>query len=413
MDDRVKVLYFHQHFVTPKGAGAIRSYAMARKLVERGHSVTMVCGSAQGGTTGLTGEFINGQRRGLVDGIDVLELNLEYSNSDGFAKRIKTFLSFAFRSVKVAMTEKYDLVFATTTPLTAGIPGILARWLRGKPFVFEVRDLWPELPKAMGVITNPIVLWAMGVLEWASYRSAHRLVGLSPGIVEGIKKRGVPSERITMIPNGCDLDIFAAEVEPWRPEGVSGSDLMAIFAGTHGMANGLDAVLDTAAELKLRGRSDIKLLLIGNGKFKPALQERAGREALDNVVFHEPVNKTRLAGLMKSTDLGMQILANVPAFYYGTSPNKFFDYIAAGLPVLNNYPGWLAGMIEREQCGYAVPAADPKAFADALERAAADRDGLKAMGLHSRRLAEREFDRDKLSDQWVGWLEDAFRGAGR
>src|SRR5690606_35299399 len=137
------------------------------------------------------------------------------------------------------------------------------------------------------------------------------------------------------------------------------------------------------------------------------------REALDNVVFHEPVNKTRLAGLMKSTDLGMQILANVPAFYYGTSPNKFFDYIAAGLPVLNNYPGWLAGMIEREQCGYAVPAADPKAFADALERAAADRDGLKAMGLHSRRLAEREFDRDELSDQWVGWLEDAFRGAGR
>lgn len=413
MDDRVKVLYFHQHFVTPKGAGAIRSYAMARKLVERGHSVTMVCGSAQGGTTGLAGEFVNGQRRGMVDGIDVLELNLEYSNSDGFAKRIKTFLSFAFRSVKVAMTEKYDLVFATTTPLTAGIPGILARWLRRKPFVFEVRDLWPELPKAMGVISNPIILWAMGVLEWASYRSAHRLVGLSPGIVEGIKKRGVPSERITMIPNGCDLDIFATDVEPWRPEGIADSDLMAIFAGTHGMANGLDAVLDTAAELKRRGRSDIKLLLIGNGKLKPALQERANREALDNVVFHDPVNKTRLAGLMQSTDLGMQVLANVPAFYYGTSPNKFFDYIAAGLPVLNNYPGWLAGMIEREQCGYAVPPADPKAFADALERAAADREGLKLMGVNSRALAEREFDREKLSDRWVGWLEDAFRGAGR
>lgn len=409
----MKVLYFHQHFVTPKGAGAIRSYAMARKLVERGHSVTMVCGSAQGGTTGLTGEFVNGQRRGMVDGVEVLELDLEYSNSDGFAKRIMTFLSFAFRSVKVAMTEKYDLVFATTTPLTAGIPGILARWLRRKPFVFEVRDLWPELPKAMGVITNPIILWAMGVLEWASYRSAHRLVGLSPGIVEGIEKRGVPSERVTMIPNGCDLDIFAADVEPWRPEGIDDSDLMAIFAGTHGMANGLDAVLDAAAELKRRGRSDIKLLLIGNGKLKPALQERAGREALDNVVFHDPVNKARLAGLMQSTDLGMQVLANVPAFYYGTSPNKFFDYIAAGLPVLNNYPGWLAGMIEQQQCGYAVPPADPQSFADALERAAAEREGLKVMGANSRALAAREFDRDKLSDQWVGWLEEAFRSAGR
>ena len=411
MDDRVKVLYFHQHFVTPKGAGAIRSYAMARKLIERGHSVTMVCGSAQGSTTGLTGEFVNGQRRGMVDGIDVLELNLEYSNSDSFGKRIKTFLSFALRSVKVALTEKYDLVFATTTPLTAGIPGIFARWIRRKPFVFEVRDLWPELPKAMGVITNPVILWAMGVLEWVSYRSAHRLVGLSPGIVEGIRKRGVPAERIAMIPNGCDLDIFASDGEPWRPAEIADTDLMAIFAGTHGMANGLDAVLDAAAELKRRGRSDIKLLLIGNGKLKAGLQARAAAEGLDNVVFHDPVNKTRLAGLMQSTDLGMQILANVPAFYYGTSPNKFFDYIAAGLPVLNNYPGWLAGMIETQECGYAVPPADPKAFADALERAAGERDRLKAMGGNSRALAEREFDRDKLSEKWVGWLEDAYREA--
>nr|WP_218947876.1 glycosyltransferase family 4 protein [Pollutimonas harenae] len=413
MGEAVKVLYFHQHFVTPKGAGAIRSYAMARKLIERGHSVTLVCGSAQGGTTGLVGNFVNGQRRGVVDGIDVLELNLEYSNSDGFAKRVRTFLSFALRSVKVALTEQYDLVFATTTPLTAGIPGILARWLRSKPFVFEVRDLWPELPKAMGVVTNPVLLSAMSLLEWVSYRSAHSLIGLSPGIVEGIKKRGVPAERITMIPNGCDLDIFATEAEPWRPEEIADTDLMAIFAGTHGIANGLDAVLDAAAELKRRGISDIKLLLIGNGKLKPALQERARREGLDNVVFHDPVIKTRLAGLMQSTDLGMQILANVPAFYYGTSPNKFFDYISAGLPVLSNYPGWLAGMIENEQCGYVVPPADPKAFADALERAAANRGGLKVMSANSRTLAKREFDRRQLSDQWVVWVEDTFRKRGR
>ncbi|NYT60523.1 glycosyltransferase family 4 protein [Alcaligenaceae bacterium] len=403
----MKVLYFHQHFVTPKGAGAIRSYAMARKLIERGHSVTMVCGSAQGSTTGLNGEFINGQRRGLVDGIDVIELNLEYSNQDGFAKRIKVFLGFALRSVKIAFTEKYDLVFATTTPLTAGIPGILARWLRGKPFVFEVRDLWPELPKAMGVIKNPLILGAMGVLEWASYRSAHRLIGLSPGIVKGIQKRGVSAERIAMIPNGCDLDIFATQAEPWRPEGIADTDLMAIFAGTHGMANGLDAVLDAAAELKRRGRNDIKLLLIGNGKLKPRLQKRVAHEGLDNMVFHDPVNKTRLAGLMQSTDIGMQILANVPAFYYGTSPNKFFDYIAAGLPVLNNYPGWLAGMIASEDCGYAVPPADSVAFADALEQAASQRDQLKVQGANSRRLAEREFDRAILSDRWVDWVEQA------
>ena len=403
----MKVLYFHQHFVTPKGAGAIRSYAMARKMVERGHSVTMVCGSAQGGTTGLTGSFVNGRRRGLVDGIDVIELNLEYSNSDGFAKRIKTFLSFALRSVQIALTEKYDLVFATTTPLTAGIPGILARWLRGKPFVFEVRDLWPELPKAMGVIKNPVVLWAMGMLEWVSYRSAHRLIGLSPGIVKGIKARGVSADRIAMVPNGCDLDIFSANEEPWRPEMFGPDDFMAVFAGTHGMANGLDAVLDAAAVLKQRGRIDIKFLLIGNGKLKPQLQDRAQREGLDNVVFHDPVNKRRLAGLMRSADLGMQILANVPAFCYGTSPNKFFDYIAAGVPVLNNYPGWLAEMIESNGCGYAVPAADPAAFADSLELAAAEQDQLVVKGERARELAEREFDRRVLSDKWARWVEGA------
>lgn len=266
-----------------------------------------------------------------------------YSNADGFLKRGLTFVKFALRSIGLAFTEQYDVLFATTTPLTAGIPGIFARWLRGKPFVFEVRDLWPELPRAMGVIRNPLVLWAMGVLEWMSYRSAHRLVGLSPGIVEGIAHRGVPRDRIASVPNGCDLGIFAGDVQPWRPAKVRATDLTAVFAGTHGMANGLDAVLNVAVELKHRGRDDIKLVLIGQGKLKAGLQARAARDGLDNVVFHDPVNKAKLAGLMAATDLGLQILANVPAFYYGTSPNKFFDYIAAGLPVLNNYPGWLSG----------------------------------------------------------------------
>ncbi|SOB74549.1 Glycosyltransferase involved in cell wall bisynthesis [Marinobacter sp. LV10R510-11A] len=400
----MKVLYFHQHFVTPKGAGAIRSYALARKLVERGHSVTMVCGSNTTGTTGLEGPFTKGKRNGEVDGIDVIELDLAYSNNDGLLKRAWTFISFALRSIWIALTAKYDLVFATTTPLTAGIPGIFARWLRGKPFVFEVRDLWPELPREMGVITNPVVLWAMGVLEWVSYRSAHRLVGLSPGIVEGIKKRGVPAERIAMVPNGCDLDIFTNLVEPWRPAEVAETDLLAVFAGTHGMANGLDAVLNAAVELKKRGRKEIKFLLIGSGKLKPALMARAARESLDNVVFHDPVTKNKLAGLMRATDIGMQILANVPAFYYGTSPNKFFDYIAAGVPVLNNYPGWLADMIEREQCGYAVPPADPVAFADALVDAADKRSELPEMGKRAKALAMREFDREKMAGQWVDWV---------
>ena len=403
----MKVLYFHQHFSTPQGAGGNRSYWMARRLIARGHEVTMVCGSSQFGDRGIFKPFYKGMRKGTVDGIHVIEFDLQYANADSFVKRSETFLQFAARSIGVALFRDYDLVFATSTPLTAGIPGVFTRWLRKKPFVFEVRDLWPELPREMGVIKNPLVLGAMGVLEWGSYRSADRLIGLSPGIVQGIERLGVSPERVAMIPNGCDLKVFSQTNSRWRPGGVTKNDLMAIFTGAHGIANGLDAVLDAAVELAKRGRRDIKLVLVGDGKLKPALQARAEKEGLNNVIFHPPVSKLYIAGLMAEADIGMQILANVPAFYYGTSPNKFFDYIAAGLPVLNNYPGWLAQMIQENDCGFTVPPEDPSAFADVLETAAGDRKKLQAMGRRSRKLAEREFDRDKLGEDFVDWLENA------
>ncbi len=401
----MKVLYFHQHFSTPKGSVGIRSYEMARRLLLRGHQVTIVCGSYRGSETGLVQPFVGARRRGIVDGIEIVEFDLSYSNSDGLARRSLTFLSYALRSVGLVFSESYDVVFATSTPLTAGIPGVFARWLRGKKFVFEVRDLWPELPRAMGVIRNPLVLGALSVLEWVSYRSAHRLVGLSPGIVDGIVRLGVPREHVVLVPNGCDVGIFGAGIDPWRPEAVLPEDLMAVFAGTHGLANGLDAILDVAVELKNRGRSDIKLVLIGQGKCKASLQMRAHRECLHNVIFLEPVNKIRLVGLLAATNLGLQILDNVPAFYYGTSPNKFFDYIAAGLPVLNNYPGWLAEMIQHNGCGFAVPPDNPIVFANALEQAADNRLTLSIMGAHGRNLALKEFNRSDLADRLVDWLE--------
>jgi glycosyltransferase involved in cell wall biosynthesis len=404
------ILYFHQHFSTPAGSTGTRSYEMARRLIARGHHVTMVCGSYQGAVTGLSGPFTFGARRGQVDGIDVIEIDCAYANAMGFIKRVWVFMKFALRSTRIALGEPCDLIFATTTPLTTGIPAIAARWLRGKRFVFEVRDLWPELPKAMGVITNPVVLGAMGLLEWVSYRSAHRLIGLAPGMVEGIARRGIAREKITMIPNGCDVELFDSSAAPWRPEGIAADSLLAVYAGTHGVANGLDAVLDAAAELKRRGRMDITLLLMGDGKLKPSLQARAASEGLTNVMFHEPVSKTTLVGLMKTTDIGLQILANIEAFYDGTSPNKFFDYLAAGVPVLTNYPGWVAGLIEHHQCGFAVPPANAAAFADALERAANDRASLKSMGEHSRALASCEFNRSTLADQFADWLEGAVRG---
>ena len=185
----MKVLYLHQHFVTPRGAGGTRSYEMAQRLIERGHSVTMVCGSINGGhgaVTGLSGAFTRGVRKGLVDGIWVIELELPYSNADSFARRSFTFLKFSIRSMLLVFSERYDLLFATSTPLTVAIPALAGKWIRRRPMVFEVRDLWPELPRAMGVISNPIVLRSLELLEKAAYRSASSIIALSPGMAHGI-----------------------------------------------------------------------------------------------------------------------------------------------------------------------------------------------------------------------------------
>ena len=407
----MKVIYFHQHFSTPSGAAGTRSYEMAQKLLERGHEVAMICGSYGVGTSGLHGPFVNGLRKGVVEGIEIIELKLPYSNKDGFGKRTLTFLKFAFKSIRIALNQKYDLLFATTTPLTAGIPGIISKMLRRKTFVFEVRDLWPELPNAMGVITNPIVLTLMSWLEWSSYHSADACIGLAPGIVEGIKKRGIPEELIDMVPNGCDLKLFNKRSGGvgWRPEGVNDNDLMAVFTGAHGVANGLDAVLDAALILKQKIRNDIKLVFVGDGKLKQGLKQRADESGLDNCIFLDPIPKIKLAGLLAQADLGLMILANVPAFYYGTSPNKFFDYIATGIAVLNNYPGWLADMIEEHECGLTVEPDNPEDFAGKLIYAADNRHILQEMGINARKLAEDKFDRQKLAGKFVDILEKVYR----
>ncbi|MGI9500800.1 MAG: glycosyltransferase family 4 protein [Geminicoccaceae bacterium] len=409
----MRIIYFCQYFSTRKGSWYGRPYEFSRRLIERGHEVTMVCGSNTRSATGLEQPFVKGRRDGDCDGIHVVEFDLNYSNYDGVAKRTWKFGKYALRGITFALREDYDLIFCTSTPLTAGLPGIAASTFKRKPFVFEVRDLWPELPKAMGM-TNPLLLGAMSALEWASYRSARACIGLAPGIVEGITSRGVDADDTVMIPNGCDLDLFVPK-EGERPsiEGIGDEQFLAVFAGAHGQANGLDAVLDAASVLKARGRDDITLLLIGDGKMKPALQARAREESLNNVVFRGTIPKPELALIMQRADAGLMVLANIEAFYYGTSPNKFFDYVSNGLAVINNYPGWLAGLITEHDCGIAVKPEDPAAFAHALMRLADDRQAAKAMGRCARKLAEARFDRRQLADRFVDCLERVQAGVAR
>lgn len=402
----MRVLYFHQHFGTPQGSTGTRSYEFARALVERGHQVTMVCGAYA--LSGVDLPFDEGRRwsRGLVDGIDVIALPLPYSNRDSLVRRAGLFLKFAWRSAWLALREDYDLLFATSTPLTAGIPGIVMKLCgRRKPFVFEVRDLWPELPRALGM-KNPFALWGMSALEWLSYRASDACVGLSPGIVEGIKKRSRREHPVAMIPNGCDLELFRpGRREELQLDRVGEGDFVAAFTGAHGIANGLDAVLDAAAVLQRRERRNIKLVFIGDGREKDRLAARARSEGLNNCLFFPPMKKTVLAEITGRLDCGLMILANIPAFYYGTSPNKFFDYLAAGLPIINNYPGWLADLIGQNNCGVVVAPQSADELASALLRLADDPLMRAEMGRNARALGEREFAREKLAGRFVTFIE--------
>jgi glycosyltransferase involved in cell wall biosynthesis len=409
----VRVLYFHQYYTSRAGAGGTRSYEMARALLERGHEVTIVCGSAQRSETGLTGEFVRGRREGVFDGIRIIEFALGYSNHMSLAARARAFLAYALRSMRLALSYNYDVLIATSTPLTVALPGIAARLLRRKPFVFEIRDLWPEIPKALGM-KNPLTLLGMELAERLGYASATVCIGLSPGIVAGIRRKAGPRKDVALVPNGCDTDLFVpAASKGMALPGVAPDKFTAIFCGAHGVANGLDAAIDAAEVLERRAVRDIQLVFIGDGNQKARLKQRCADKGLGNVVFVDSVSKNALSEQLPRADVGLMLLRNVPAFYYGTSPNKFFDYLAAGLPVLTNYPGWVADLVGQHECGVAVSPDDPEAFAQALislrDRGAP---ALARIGQNARGLALAQFERQALASQWVAVLEAAAPGGG-
>lgn len=399
------IAYIHQHFQTPQDKGGTRSYEMALRLIAAGHCVSMISGTMEdvGDRIGIQGESMKVD----VDGIDVHYINAPYANRLSFWQRVAVFRLFAKRAQRVVESLRPDLVFATSTPLTVGDPARKAAKSLGVPFVFEVRDLWPELPIAMGIIRNPALKWYLRHMERRIYRAASHCIALSPGMKEGIAETGYPAERISIIPNAADLELFKPERTLPREEWLGDvSQCRFVFSGAHGEANGLDALIDAAVELKRRGEEGIQFICVGYGKLKPRLIERSKREGVDDrVLWVDPVPKKQLARLLPTFDVGLMLLKNIPAFYRGTSPNKFFDYIASGLPVLNNYPGWLAGMIEDNDFGKVTPPDDAMAFADACVWFRDHPEVREAMRARARAFAEREHSRDRRAGQFVEALE--------
>ncbi|MCU0888159.1 MAG: glycosyltransferase, partial [Rubritepida sp.] len=228
-----RLLYLHQHFSTPAGAAGTRSHALARALVRRGHAVTLATGQWQGAVTGLSGAFRRGRRQGPVDGLDVVEFAIPCTNAMGLAARSRAFLAYARRAAGLALAGPWDLVIASSTPLTVALPALAARRLRGTPFLFETRDPWPELPRALG-LRQPAALWAMERLADAACREAAAVVALSEGMAEIARARG--ARRVEVVPQGCDLDLFGPHRAPWRPDAAGSGELLAVYAGTHGTA---------------------------------------------------------------------------------------------------------------------------------------------------------------------------------
>jgi len=391
------ILYLHQYFTSRSGATGTRSYEFSKFLVQRGHQVTMI-------TSGLDNPLMSipaGRDWQEMDceGIRVVGVRGGYNDPkpgtglSGF-QRMRKFYAFARAATRVGQTlDPPDLVLATHTPLPIGLAGIrLSRYFR-VPFLFEVRDLWPEALTDAGLLTQPLVIGWMRRLARRIYRQADHMIALSPGMREGILAYGIPSDRVTVIPNASDLDLFQPDHDghAWRNHLQLGDRFTAIYFGAMGRANGLDYVIEAAHQLAQRERRDIVIVLIGDGGERVRLCARSRALQLTNVVFQDPLSRADVAQAVAGAQACLTIFR--PSKTNAWSPNKLFDSLAAGRPVLVNVPGWLGDTITGNHAGLCLDAQEPAALADALERLADSPELCQRMGQNARALAEREFDR--------------------
>ncbi|MCJ7674369.1 MAG: glycosyltransferase family 4 protein [Sedimentisphaerales bacterium] len=407
--------YLHQYFASRKGTTGTRSYEFSRYLVAKGHQVTVI-------TSGLANqefpvpkgmEYVEAE----IEGIRIVSIAAGYNDPQvgtgmsGWRRMLK-FYQFARLAARVGKNlAAPDVVFATHTPLTVGLAGIALSRHFGVPFVFEVRDLWPEALVNVGALRNPAAIWWLSRMARKIYARAEHIVALSPGMKEGIVRTGVPAEKVSVIPNASDLDLFRPDLDGsiWRERLGLGDRFAAVYFGAMGLANGLEYVIEAARILAERGSRHIVLVLHGSGGKRPDLEKMARGYGLTNVIFSDLVpDKAEVARIVAACDVCMIIYR--AAKEHTWSPNKMFDSLAAGKPVLVNVPGWLGETIESNNCGRCIDPSQPVALADALEELAADSRLCQQMAKNARELAEREFARDKLAERLERVLLHAVEG---
>ena len=402
----MKILYLHQYFNTPKMSGGTRSYEMARRFVAAGHEVEMI-------TTDRNPDTLRKiWQTEVIDGIRVHWWPLPYSNSMKPRSRLRAFYSFAVAAGKKAPQLSGDVVLATSTPLTIAWPGVRTAKRLGVPLVFEVRDLWPELPVAVGALRNLFAIRAARSLERFAYRHSARIIALSPGMADGVARAGYSRELISVVPNSCDNDFLLASpsigkkflnANPFLKCGP-----VITYAGTLGAINGVGYLVDIAKALLELG-STARILIVGDGKERHIIEKRARSEGVygKNFWMMPPVSKETMPSILSATTVACSLFIDVREMW-NNSANKFFDALASATPVLINYRGWQAELIENESIGLVVPASDARVAAQRLSDFLQHAD-LDQMGRNARRLAETEFSRDILADRALDVLSAAVK----
>lgn len=392
------ILYIHQYFTTPALGGGTRSYEFAVRLARSGHEVTIITGSTLPRDT----------LRDLPEGITVLTSNTPYHNSFGGARRIRAYLEFALHATRIGWKITPDVIIATSTPLTVGIPALVLSNRHKVPFVFEVRDLWPEAPIQMGAIRNRLLIKVLRAFERKIYCRAAHVIALSPGMRAGVVAAGTPPEKVTMIPNASDLSLF--EPGPIDDEFLRERMLplkpTIAYAGTLGEANAMDVLAEVAVRLH-ELKVNVQILVAGDGRYFGYLDEIIRRRNLTTMTLLGRLSKPEVVQLYRASKAGLVLFSDIPILQTN-SPNKFFDLLAAGRPVITNMRGWIADLVRNHRIGYVAEGRNVDGLVNAiLSVTRLTEVEFADMAANARRLAEKEFDRDILAKKFEEVLRNA------
>ena len=398
------ILLIHQAFAALNEPGGTRHHEMARYLAQQGHQVTVIA-SPISYLTGAAGAVKDGSMPDEWEaGVTILRAYTYSALHRSFLHRVVSFFSFMISSFILGLkVRQVNVVWGSSPPIFQAITAWALARLKGVSFIFEVRDLWPAFAVEVGVLRQPALIKASEWLERFLYRRADRLVVNSPGFMEHVRQRG--ARVVDCVPNGADPRMFDPEAsgEDFRLRHGLGDQFVALYAGAHGMSNDLETLLQAAARLR---NEKITIVMLGDGKEKPALIEKSRALGLSNVCFLPPMPKIEMSQALAAADACIAILKAIP-LYATVYHNKVFDYMAAGRPVILAIDGVIRKVVESNRAGIFVPPGDPAALAEALRRLAAHRDESRQMGIRGRRVVEADFDRAKLAGQMAQILEAA------